>query len=229
MQALTSHHIHPLQWAMAASAVLTTLAAQLGHDTVYALCKPLTMLIALACVALVARRSPCPRSFRLLIAGLLLSMVGDVFLLDMAHFVPGLLAFLLAHICYIALFGRDAPWLAHQAGLALCFIAGAAVYAFLQHRGLPPPMQLPVAAYVLVIALMGAQAIGRAHVLRTAAARTVAWGAVSFMLSDTVLAVNQFAFPVPYSFVWVLGSYYIAQWLIVHGMLQTLRNTPSKK
>lgn len=224
----TPTRLHPLQWAMAASAWLSTLSAQLGHTTAYAIFKPLTMLLAMACVAAVARGRPRTATFWLLMAGLLLSMLGDVFLLNMERFLPGLVAFLLAHVCYIALFRRDAPWLASKAALALCVAAGVAAYAYLYRHGLPAAMQWPVAVYVAVIGLMASQALGRAQVLRTPAAWCVAGGAVSFMASDTVLAVNRFAWAVPCSQLWVLGTYYLAQWLIVHGMLQVLRDDLQK-
>lgn len=225
----TPPRIHPLQWAIALSAVLTTFSAQMGMSTAYAVFKPLTMALALACVAIVARSSARTTGFWLLMSGLCFSMVGDVFLLTDQRFVPGLIAFLLAHLCYIALFTRDAPWITNKTGLACCLGAGALVFSYLYRHGLPPAMQLPVAIYVMVIAVMSAQAIGRAYVLRTSAARCVASGALSFMVSDTVLALNKFAFAVPYSFVAVLGTYYLAQWLIVHGMLGELRQEASNK
>jgi uncharacterized membrane protein YhhN len=92
----------------------------------------------------------------------------------------------------------------------------------------PASLRLPVAAYVLVIAGMAAQAIGRAQVLRSAGARCVAWGALSFMVSDSILAIDRFVQPLPAATVWVLGSYYLAQGLIVHGMLQVLRVPQTK-
>ncbi len=53
------------------------------------------------------------------------------------------------------------------------------------------------------------------------AARCVAYGALLFMLSDTLLAVDRFVHPLAWAGLGVLGTYYAAQWLIVHGMLQT--------
>jgi alkylglycerol monooxygenase len=75
---------------------------------------------------------------------------------------------------------------------------------------------------VLVIALMAAQAIGRATVLRSAAAVGVAVGAAFFMLSDTLLAINRFVSPLPMSQVWVLSTYYAAQILIVRNIVRPL-------
>lgn len=226
---LSPHRIHPLQWAMAACGVLAMFSAHWGYLSAYALFKPLTMVLALVCVGVVAGRRPLKTSMYLLLAGLALSMVGDVCLLLPQGFIAGLVAFLLAHVCYIALFQRDAPWLASRLSLATCIAVGTMVYAYLWTHGLPTAMRIPVAVYVLVIGLMAAQALGRATVLRTAAARTVAWGAVSFMASDTVLALDKFVQPIAGVYLWVLGTYYLAQCLILHGMLQNLRATSLKQ
>jgi uncharacterized membrane protein YhhN len=71
-----------------------------------------------------------------------------------------------------------------------------------------------------VIALMAAQALGRAQVLSDRqgdrAAQLTALGACVFLLSDALLAVNRFVQPLPLASFWVLGSYYVAQWLLVH-------------
>lgn len=212
---------------MAACGALAMLSAHGGYAAAYAWFKPLTMVLALACVGVVARNLNT-RSVRWLMVGLALSMLGDVCLLTPGGFIPGLVAFLLAHVCYIALFQRDAPWQPHHGALAICLALGTLVYAYLWTHGLPAALRVPVAAYVLVIALMAAQAIGRASVLRTLAAHTVAWGAVSFMLSDSILALDKFVQPIASVYLWVLGTYYVAQWLIVHGMLQTWRSHPLK-
>ena len=67
------------------------------------------------------------------------------------------------------------------------------MYAFL-FDSLGPVLKVAVGAYVVVIALMAAQAIGRATLLRDRAAVAVAVGAGFFMLSDSLLATNKFAF-----------------------------------
>lgn len=218
----------PLQWAMALCGVAAMLCSHFGIFSLYAILKPLTMALALACVWTEADRAAQPTATKLLLAGLALSLLGDVCLLVPEGFMPGLLAFLLAHLCYIVLFGRDAPWLAHpQAALAV-LAAGALMYTYLWAHGLPTGLRIPVGVYVLVIALMATQAIGRATVVRTAGARCVAWGAVSFMVSDTLLSIDKFVQPLPGIALGVLGTYYLAQWLIVHGMLQSLRTTLQK-
>jgi uncharacterized membrane protein YhhN len=83
---------------------------------------------------------------------------------------------------------------------------------------LGPVLKVAVPVYALVIALMAAQAIGRATVLRDRASMCVGAGAALFMASDTLLAMNRFALPIPLAPLWVLATYYAAQVLIVHNV-----------
>lgn len=204
---------------------LAMATAALGWLELHRVFKPLAMLIALAVVFAHARgRGGVRRADALLLAALALSLAGDVFLMLSGYFIPGLVAFLLAHLAYIALFRLGLPWFPSRRALAATLGLGVAMYSILWLGGLPAGLRAPVAAYVLVIALMAAQAIGRAGVHRDSAALAVALGAGFFMLSDSLLATNKFVSPVPMSQVWVLGTYYTAQVLIVAGMLRGRRD-----
>ncbi|MNV71460.1 YhhN-like protein [compost metagenome] len=122
------------------------------------------------------------------------------------------------------LFRKGVPWFARRGALLATLAIGVGMYAFLWLGGLPVALRGPVAAYVLVIALMAAQAIGRASVLGGRGAWLVAIGAGFFMLSDATLATNRFVQPLPLAQLWVLATYYIAQVLIVAGMLDGARS-----
>ena len=147
-------------------------------------------------------------------AALACSMAGDALLMFDGLFLPGLVAFLLAHLAYLALFARGLPWLPSRAATLLVALLGVGMYAFLWQGGLPAGLRVPVALYVLAIGLMVAQAVGRATRLRDGPAWRVALGAGLFMLSDSLLATNRFVQPLPLAPLWVLGSYFIAQLLI---------------
>jgi uncharacterized membrane protein YhhN len=151
----------------------------------------------------------------LLVAALAFSMIGDILL--PARFIPGLVSFLCAHACYIALFRQDAPWFASRKALACTLGAAGLMYAVL-FPNLDPVLKIAVACYAIVIASMAAQAIGRATVLRDSNAVGVAVGACIFMLSDSILAIDKFAISVPMADFFVLATYYAAQILIVHNM-----------
>jgi alkylglycerol monooxygenase len=195
-------------------AALATATSALGLTEWHHLFKPLAMVLAIACVA---DRMKLPASRSVvgcwLVAGLAFSLLGDCFLMFPGFFMPGLVAFLAAHLCYIALLKQGVGWLPSRRAVFLTLGFGAAMYAFI-FPGLSPVLRVAVAAYVLVIAVMAAQAIGRATVLRERASWAVALGALIFMLSDSLLAVNKFAFPLPMAQFWILATYYVAQILI---------------
>jgi alkylglycerol monooxygenase len=190
-------------------AALATATAAAGWIDLHRVFKPLAMLLA---IAFVLRRGWGVFQ-ALLVAGLAFSLVGDVFLMVSGFFIPGLVSFLLAHVCYIALFRRGVPWFPSGAALAATLSVGGVMYAFLFPH-LAPVLKIAVAAYTIVIALMAAQAIGRAALLRDRASIGVAIGAVFFMASDSLLAINRFAVPLPMAQFFVLATYYVAQLLI---------------
>lgn len=196
------------------AAALATATGALGWIEAHHIFKPLAMLLAIASVAdrmkLPARRSVFGW---LLVAGLAFSLAGDCFLMFPGFFIPGLVAFLVAHLCYIALFKQGMAWFPSRRAVFITLGLGVAMYAYL-FEGLSPVLRIAVGAYVVVIALMAAQAIGRAMVLRDSSSAAVAASALVFMLSDSLLATNKFAFALPMAQFWILATYYVAQVLI---------------
>lgn len=207
---------------------LATVTSATGLLHWHWLFKPLTMVFAIVLVAYSAQPQSVKgtfdsKSWWLLGAALVGSLAGDAFLMVEGFFIPGLVSFLLAHVAYIVLFRQGVAWFPRPLALVATLGVGGAMYAFLWKGGLPVELRIPVAVYVTVIALMAAQAIGRAAVLGDRTARQVALGACFFMLSDSLLATNRFVQPLPLAQVWVLATYYAAQAFIVHGMVQALR------
>ncbi|MDQ8016354.1 MAG: lysoplasmalogenase family protein [Bordetella sp.] len=201
---------------MVESAALATASAALGLTALHQVFKPATLAVAIVLVAARARRTGAGGRFGLyFLLALAGSLAGDVLLMLPGLFVPGLVAFLLAHLAYIALFRQGVGLFPRRGPLLATLAVGAGMYAFLWWGGLPPALRAPVAAYVVVIACMAAQAIGRSAVVGDAASRWVAVGAGFFMLSDALLATNRFVMPLPMAPLWVLGTYYAAQVLIV--------------
>ncbi len=208
-----------------ALATLTS-AVELTHW--HWLFKPLAMVIAIVLVAASAYSASARGPFDskpwwLLGAALAGSLAGDAFLMVEGFFIPGLVSFLIAHVAYIALFRQGVAWFPRPLALVATLGVGGAMYAYLWQGGLPTGLRIPVAVYVTVIALMAAQALGRAGALGDRAARQVALGACFFMLSDSLLATNRFVQPLPLAQAGVLATYYAAQAFIVHGMVVGLR------
>ncbi|MCB2018513.1 MAG: sterol desaturase family protein [Hydrogenophaga sp.] len=216
--AMLQRRITPGMALMIVSAALATLSASEGWTDLHRVAKPLTMLIALG---LAWRSAGHGRGW--LVAALLGSLAGDVFLMFSGFFIAGLASFLLAHLSYLVRFRLDAPWLhSRRAALAVGAVA-VLMYTLLWTGGLPAGLRGPVAAYVLAIALMTSQAIGRATVLDERAAWRVAVGALFFMASDALLAIDKFLTPLPARDLLVLSTYYAAQCLMVSGLLRSAR------
>ncbi|WKE64237.1 lysoplasmalogenase [Gallaecimonas kandeliae] len=150
---------------------------------------------------------------RWLLAGLALSTVGDIFLmLPKERFIAGLSAFLLAHLCYVAAFwpGLGAP---HWPWLALLVLAAAPV-AWLLWPGLGV-LKGPVVGYMAAIVAMawlaGERYLGEPNVGTALAAA----GALVFMLSDSLLALDRFRRPFKGAQLLVMATYFSAQYLLV--------------
>ena len=152
---------------------------------------------------------PKGRYAMLVYVGLILSLAGDAFLaLPGDWMLPGLVAFLLAHLCYIAAFlgerSKLEPW-----RLLPYLVWVGAVYLFLfDDLG---PMTAPVGIYCLVITVM----MWRAASLVTKPAEQ--WqlaslaGATLFGLSDTALAVMRFHGAFPYGGAFLILAYWAGQ------------------
>lgn len=144
------------------------------------------------------------------IAALVLCLAGDVLLmLQWDLFVFGLAAFLLGHIAFVVGLARM-PAPDHQAlhtvlGVALVVLAAVLVAPRIVRavRATDPALLGPVLAYIAVISAM----------VLTAAARGDGWGfvgAVSFYVSDAVLAWDRFVQPKRALGVAVMVTYHAA-------------------
>ena len=148
------------------------------------------------------------------LAGLGLSLVGDVALMFPQGFLAGLVAFLLAHLAYLVAFTRGGVRLAARPGPFIAYTLLAALILAVLWPGVPAGLRAPVVAYVLCLAAMAAQAAVRWQVLRggvdAALAQRAALGGLLFLCSDALLAFNRFHTPLPASALWVLATYWAA-------------------
>lgn len=207
-------------------ATLTTPHVPDGWRWLHWTCKPLASLLALA-VAWRAAQPVSSRYRRRMLAGLLACLGGDVCLMLPGDlFVPGLVCFLLGHLCFIAAFSGDVRFAARPWPWLACLCVGALV-AWRLWPALAPALRLPVLVYVGVLASMAGQALGRARWLRqhgdprAPAARLAAAGGLLFMLSDALLAWQRFRGGVPWPALSVLATYYAALWLLARSVDRT--------
>jgi len=147
-----------------------------------------------------------------LIGALLGSVCGDI-LLDLPYanlFIFGLVAFLVAHLFYTVLFfwyAKSPDGFAKVMMAGLVLFAGVMIWIF---RGIAPALYGPVVLYIVVIITMSICAL-----LVPAENRLLFWGALLFIASDVVLALNKFLVAVPYGRVINISLYFIAQFMII--------------
>ena len=168
------------------------------------LCKPLPILALLAWVS----AAPGGAYRRWIILGLGLSLLGDVLLeWPIGAFVPGLCAFLLGHLAYLAAYlgetRRGAPL-----GLAFAAALGGGLFILLDSHGLGP-LRLPIGLYSLVISAMLWRALARLP--GGASARLAAAGALLFVISDSLIGISRFVSPFAGSGYAIMLSYWLGQ------------------
>ncbi|HDL19291.1 MAG TPA: lysoplasmalogenase [Bacteroidetes bacterium] len=120
------------------------------------ICKPLTMalIILIAIIPSVATRVWYQY---LIVAGLLFSLTGDIFLIfPETRFTAGLFSFLIGYIFYIFAFSSGYGFGCDLWFSALLLIFGISIYRYIS--AYPAKMKLPFALYIPVILSMGTQA-----------------------------------------------------------------------
>jgi uncharacterized membrane protein YhhN len=198
-----------LALAAAALAILFNLRSRRNLVLLF---RPLAMILIIATAC--GKTHPVSTEYQILvIAGLVLSLAGDVFMmLPQKRFGAGLASFLAAHVCYILAF-RPLPGRPLSPGTILPFI----VLGLLIFRFLSPSlgkMRFPVLVYVAAISVMAAFAAGRFIDSGGTGPFLSLAGAVLFMASDAVLAYDRFVRKIDRAQLLILGLYYPAQLLI---------------
>ena len=79
---------------------------------------------------------------------------------------------------------------------------------------------IPVLAYAMVLLAMALWAHKRRGATSARSFMLVSSGAILFVISDGVIAVNKFAFEVPGERILVMSTYIAAQYLIIRGLLE---------
>lgn len=155
----------------------------------FKLLKPLTTLL----IILLCAQAPASEYRTLLLAGLALSLVGDVALMYESDpaFVTGLSSFLLAHLLFVYAFVHDLPALS-MPPLAWGFVAYALLFAALLLPRAPAPLRAPVLVYGLVLCAMAVAALLRWQSLGDHRGFYALSGAVLFLISDSALGVRKF-------------------------------------
>ena len=189
-----------------------TIAWFIGFVALRVAAKPIP--VALLAVS-VARAAPSGPMRSRLVFGLALCAVGD-WILETGRFVPGLVAFLVGHLGYVAAF--LAVTRALRPARAVPFLLWGVVAIAWLRSGLGA-LAVPVALYTATICTMMWRAVSLLDRERPWAT-SIAIGAVVFAASDTLIAIDKFHAPIHGARVAILALYWLGQWLIARGAMR---------
>jgi uncharacterized membrane protein YhhN len=201
-----------------AVAAMDWVAVHLGSKRLEYVAKPGCMVFLIAAALAMDPADGAARAA--LVAALVLSMVGDVFLMLPGRepgsdgpnlFVAGLASFLLAHVAYVVAFVLDGIELS-DALLGLVPLAFIGLFAARPiilgvRSSTEPELATPVTAYIGVISAMVLAAFGTGD-------PTAMLGALLFALSDSLIALGRFVRPRPWFPLAVIVTYHLAQALL---------------
>ncbi|MCA6379487.1 MAG: lysoplasmalogenase [Cytophagales bacterium] len=192
-----------------------------GHSLIF---KPLIMIGLMAYYYALS-----PARSRLFLVALFFCWLGDVFLIfqstDPLFFIGGLASFLAGHIVYIFCYRQlqiitSSKELLGSQKVRFAFpiiLAGTGLVTILYP--LLGELRIPVMIYALVITLMALTALFRYGRTNSKSFFLIFIGAVLFMVSDSLLAINKFHHAFSAAGALVMLTYSVAQFLIVEGAL----------
>jgi uncharacterized membrane protein YhhN len=199
----------------------------LKHQWLYYISKPL-IVVSIAAYFLSQTSYSSTSLKKWILFALFFSWVGDILLMfqvaNQLFFLLGLSSFLLAHIFYIIFFQtirarekiRPKVWL-----LLIVLVYYTPLISFLSpHLG---DMKMPVIIYGAVISLMLSLAMDMLFIPNKRAGRWMMIGALLFVLSDSILAINQFYQSFPLAGVIIMLTYGLAQLFIIEGAIKYIK------
>ncbi len=195
---------------IAISASIHIRAEYRGQRQIMYIFKSLTMVLIWLIAIIGHTASPFYKS--MIIVGLVFSTVGDIILvMPSDRFLAGMGAFLVAHLFYIVAFASEIRTLVGWPLIPLV------VYSFIIYTLLAPSLgelKLPLFIYNMVILIMAWLAWERWIQMGQNGPLLAAIGAVLFIISDTILAINRFRKPFKPACALNLISYFSAQCLL---------------
>lgn len=183
------------------------------QDSDYIMLFKLLPMVFIIIYAILSKSDNIKRYSILMTVGLVVCAIGDY---TIQWFIVGLIFFLIGHLFYITAFlstnDQKSP-----ISLLIILIAYGLVMAIVIAGGLFKDeeyvLAIAVMAYISVILTMGLTA------WRTKSTFAMI-GAILFIISDSVLALNKFTVEIPYSGIWIMSTYYAAQLLFALSISQ---------
>lgn len=197
---------------------------QLEHELIQFIFKPLIIPVIIGFFTSSIGHSNKGINQWILLA-LIFSWFGDVLLMfqekNSIFFLAGLSSFLLAHVFYIFYFHKlrviesvkSKPWL-----LVIVVVYYAALISFLSP--FLGDMKLPVRIYGIVISFMFMLAMHMLFIKNKLAGKWMMGGALLFVISDSLLAINKFYQSFEFAGVLIILTYALAQLFIIKGVIK---------
>ena len=204
-----------------------------GNEKLHMVFKP-TLMICLLITLFLCRPSFQGKGF--IITAILFSWMGDIYLMfenrDPLFFILGLVSFLIAHLFYIIFFVRPKgklTWLLFQkpwmAGIILIYVT-CLLALILPNAG---KLSLPVTVYALVLSAMLLSSLHAYYRFEKKTGLMFVSGAVFFVISDSLLAINKFYVPLGAASILIMLTYCIAQFLIITACINLSPTTIPEK
>lgn len=212
-------------------AIITIITRVSELDEIQNVFKPMLMPILMIFVYVNSKLSST--FSKLIFFALFFSMAGDVFLMPyFDNFMFGLASFLIAHIFYIIAFFKgnclkDGIRKSKVSVAVLVLTYGALIYILVSNMvnsGTEVDMISAVVVYASVISIMVLSTISLNAIYASFETKLILFGAMLFMLSDSIIAINKFVFEINLSGLWIMSTYTLAQWLITVGSIAKTKN-----
>ena len=214
---------------------LTISAKYFSNDSLENIFKPLLMPTLLF-IVVVNFKGNIAKEVKLLIFALVFSMLGDILLMPLFdNFILGLLSFLTGHFFYIILLsnlnsGDFITGLKKDKSktLLLIFIYLALVLfliSSMNSKHVDLILIIAVVFYATIITLMTLNSLSLYNNIKQKKEAIILIGAILFMLSDSLIAINKFVTEIEFSGFYIMTTYCAAQFLIVLGVMKTLKKS----
>ena len=167
---------------------------------------------------------------RMLIIGLVFCWIGDVLLMfeerGSVFFILGLASFLCGHLFYIFYLSKLSAQPGEIKQQDLLMLLPVAAYVSMLLYLLYPSLgslKIPVTMYAVVLAGMLSMALRQLQKIDFKTAQLFVAGATSFVLSDSLLALNKFYHSFAQAGFLIMFTYCLAQYLIVSAAIKYTR------
>ena len=225
--------LKPLQYLYLAIAIIHLFAIATVSDLIALVSKPLLMIVLILFYAQ-SVSSQWSTLHKLMVVAFFFSWIGDVALMFVAvnenFFLLGLVGFLIAHILYSVAFSKvTKPHVKSLLPTKFWVLIPLAVYMAALISVLVPaisgnpatqPFLIPVMVYSAAIASMVVFAVNRYKRVADNSFALVLGGALLFMFSDSIIAINKFVQPFNMATIFIMLLYISGQYLIAQGMLK---------